>query len=424
MFKDRMQFCRIAVVLLLVSPLHAAVNVEVKSSSVLLINADNGKVLFAKNSDKIMNPASCTKLAFALYAIKFHKNLFNKTLVCSFNALKAMTEAQKCKNNFADVASYILETDASHMGLKIGEEMTFYELLVATMVISADDASNVLAEAMGNGSIEKCVEEVNRFVRSLGCKNTHFTNPHGLYHPDHVSTADDLALLCRVAMKEPLLREIVKKASYTRPQTNKQDSVPLRPTNRLLIKSSPYYTPYVMGVKTGYHRRAGCCLVAQAENEGRSLISVTLQASSAERFQDTINLFEAAFKEKKVRRTIFSAGPLTCSRKIAGSNQLLTTCSQEPLILTYYPSEEPKISCRLIWNKITLPIKRGISVGELELYADDACVQKVKFYAENDVKMTLLSTLKQYRQLILMGMIGLVLIVLLLLFRKNRVAHR
>lgn len=419
-----MQLCRIALFLLFASPLNANLNVEVKSSSALLINAVNGKVLFAKNSDKIMNPASCTKLAFALYAIKFHKELFNKTLVCSFNALKALPESQKCKNNFGDAASYILETDASHMGLKVGEELTFYELLVATMVISADDASNVIAEAMGNGSIERCVEEVNRFVRSLGCKNTHFTNPHGLYHPDHVSTAEDLALLCQAAMKEPLLREMVKKASYVRPKTNKQESVPLKPTNRLLIKSSPYYSPYVVGVKTGYHRRAGCCLIAQAEKDGRSLISVTLQATSGERFKDTLNLFEAAFQEKRVKRTLFSAGPLSCSRKIPGSDQLLTTYSQDPLTLIYYPSEEPKISCRLIWDKVALPVKKGMAVGELELYTDDVCVKKVKFYAENDLKMTLLYSLKQHRQLILVGMIGLVVLALLVLFRKNRVAHR
>ncbi len=76
-----------------------------------------------------------------------------------------------------------LKQTLPHMGLKSRGRDAFYDLLEATMVISADDASNVIAEAMGNGSIEKCVEEVNRFVASLGCKYTHFTNPHGLPHP-------------------------------------------------------------------------------------------------------------------------------------------------------------------------------------------------------------------------------------------------
>src|SRR5262245_42849541 len=154
--------------------LYATLTVPTKSTSVILINGKTGKVLYEKDAAKVMYPGSCTKIAFALYAIKFHKALFNKRLVCSHNAVKSLPESKKSKNNFGSAASHILETDASHMGLKVGEELRFYDLLEATMIVSADDASNVLAEAMGNGSIEKCVKEVNQFLLSIGCKNTHF----------------------------------------------------------------------------------------------------------------------------------------------------------------------------------------------------------------------------------------------------------
>lgn len=407
--------------LLIAHSLQATLNVDVASSSALLINGTSGKVLFAKNASQTMYPASCTKIAFGLYAIKYHKDLFNTILVCSHNALKSLPESQKSKNNFADVPSYILETDASHMGLKVGEEMRFYDLLEATMVISADDASNVIAEAMGNGSIEKCVAEVNRFLLSIGCKNTHFTNPHGLHHPDHVSTAEDLALLCQEAMKDPLLRNMVKKGHFQRPATNKQDSVPLQPTNRLLVKSSPHYYPPAIGVKTGYHRRAGCCLVAQAESTDRSLISVTLQAkSSADRFQDTKKLFEAAFQEKKVRRRLLTAGTQSFSLKIRGGNQALTTYTQEPLAITYYPSEEPQIRSQLIWNNLILPIKKGMPVGELLLYADNKLVQKAQLYADNEVKATFIYLLTQKFGLMMLGGAGIAVLLIVLLLRKVR----
>ncbi len=422
-----MQCWRIGLFFLLFSTaqlLHATLNIAIESPSALLINAANGKVLFAKNASQSMYPASCTKIAFALYAIKYHQDLFPKKLICSQNAVKAMPESQKSKNNFASVPSYVLETDASHMGLKVDEEMSFYDLLEATMVISGDDASNMIAEAMGNGSIEKCVEEVNRYILSLGCKNTHFTNPHGLHHPNHVSTAEDLALLCQEAMKEPLFRNMVKMSRYLRPGTNKQDPVFLRATNRLLVQGPSYYPP-ALGIKTGYHRRAGCCLAAQAEKNERSLISVILQAkTSADRFQDTQKLFEAAFQETKVRNTFFEPGPQSFSRKIEKGDVVLKTYTQEPLMITYYPSEKPEISCQLIWNKVPLPIKKGTVVGTLVLYADHEVVQQAKLYAINDVRATFFHTLKQLlNPMILMGLTGLVGL-LILVIRKGRVMQR
>lgn len=282
-----------------IASLFATLDVEVSGTSAVLINSSTGKVLFEKNASCPMYPASCTKIAFALYAITFHEPLFNKRLQGSRNALKTLPPSQKSKNNFAVYPSYILESDASHMGLKVGEEMSFYELLEATMVVSADDASNMIAEEMGNGSIEKCVDNVNRYVNSLGLSSTRFMNPHGLHHPDHVSTARDLAKLVQEAMKNPIFRKLAAQSKFIRPTTNKQASVHLQGTNRLLVKGSKAYYAPATGGKTGYHRRAGHCLVATAEKNGRSLIAVVLQSSNKhERFADVTKLFEAAFQEK------------------------------------------------------------------------------------------------------------------------------
>jgi D-alanyl-D-alanine carboxypeptidase (penicillin-binding protein 5/6) len=355
----------------------------------LLINPETGKVLFSKKATELLYPASCTKVAFALYAIKHHQALFNKKQIASINALKTVSEAQKSKKNFSLVPSYVLESDASHMGLKVGEEMSFYELLEATLVVSADDASNMIAEAMGNGSIERCVEAVNNYVKSLGCTDTHFMNPHGLHHPEHVSTAQDLALICREAMKEPLFRKMVKMARFQRPQTNKQQATVLQQTNRFLVKGSQAYYPLCVGIKTGYHRRAGYCLTAQAEKNGRSLLAVVLQASTSKaRFQDTKQLFEAAFREEEKENLILPAGPQSFSREIEGGNALLSTVTGKPLTIRFYPSEEPAVRCQLVWHKLSLPVKEGAEVGELLLFADDRLVQKGVLLAANKVEMT------------------------------------
>jgi D-alanyl-D-alanine carboxypeptidase (penicillin-binding protein 5/6) len=347
--------------------------------------------------------------------------LFDKQITASQNSLKSLSEAQKSKNNFASFPSYVLEFGASHMGLKVGEEMSFYDLLEGTMVVSADDASNVIAEVMGNGSIDACVEDVNRYIKSLGLHSTHFTNPHGLHHPEHVSTALDLAKLSQEAMKDPLFRKMAKAPRFLRPKTNKQPSVYLQGTNRLLIKgSNAYYAP-ATGVKTGYHRRAGYCLVSAAEKDDRSLIAVVLQCSSRdERFRDTIKLFQAAFDEKKAAHTYLSSGPQTFSREIEGSDSPLLTYTNEPITYAYYPSEKPQTSCQLVWQKVSLPLQKGTPVGELLFYADGQMVQQVTLLAANGVEETLIHMLQRHMgPWTVAGLIVFIGIGFLIFFRKK-----
>lgn len=415
-----MLFWPIALFLFASYPSWAALKVNVGCESALLINSRTGKVLFAKNASQPMFPASCTKVAFALYAIKNHSELFNQKLICTQNALKSLPEAQKGKNNFANVPSFVLESDASHMGLKVGEEMSFYELLEATMVVSADDASNMIAETMGEGSIDKCVEEVNHFLASIGCKNTHFTNPHGLHHPDHVTTAYDLALMCQEAMKEPLFAKMAKMTCFERPKTNKQEQVSLRTTNRLLRKGGKFYYPETVGIKTGYHRRAGYCLASQAEKNGRALIAVVLNSDTGdERFQDTISLFNAAFQEEERNFEYFSAGPQSFERVLKGGKSPIKTETKESLNYSFYPSEEPKIECKIAWENIDLPLKKGSTVGQLQLIADGKLERKVLLYAADDVELTLLASLNKHLLLILIGFGTTILTALFVLKKRS-----
>jgi len=391
--------------------LFGGLKVDLGCTSAVLINSKTGKVLFQKNASQEMYPASCTKIAFALYAIKFHEALFTRRIAASKNCLKSLPEAQKSKKNFSLHPSYILETDSSHMGLKVGEELSFYELLEATIVVSADDASNVIAEVMGNGSIDKCVDDVNRYIKSLGIQSTRFMNPHGLHHPEHVSTALDLARLSQEAMKDPLFRKIAKMPRFLRPKTNKQLAVHLQTTNRLLVKGSSAYYPPAVGIKTGYHRRAGHCLVSEAEKDGRSLIAVVLQAKTRDdRFRDTVKLFQAAFDETKTTKTYLPSGSQEFSRVVVGGRDPLRTYTDEPICHTFYPSENPETRCQLVWHEVVLPVKKGTPVGQLLFHADGKVVQKTTLYAANGVDETFTHTLKKRlpRPWILFGLIGFI----------------
>ncbi len=375
------------------------------------MNADTGKVIFAKNPHEPHYPASITKIATGLYTLKHYSHLLNKRIRCPQEALGCLTEAEKSKANYSKHPSYILETDMSHMGLKVGEEMLFRDLLHGTLVVSADDASNVIAHTAGNGSIESFMHGVNTYLARLGLKNTKFLNPHGLHHPEHVSTAYDIALLCREAMKDPVFSDILKLPSFNRPKTNKQPPTTLHQTNKLVVKTSPHYYPHALWGKTGYHRRARHNLASAAERNGRRLIAVVLNVDKrADIFHESRKLFEMAFAEVKLTKLLAPKGSQSFQYKAQGASGSVST--YEPLQHAYYPSEEPKFSCQLVWDEVKAPIAKGQAVGKLQLFADGNRVQEVVLYAANPVDEMLSHKVMQKvsQHPILWSLLGLVLL--------------
>lgn len=409
--------------------LHAKpLSCSVSAESAILMNADTGKILFQKDSLKQRYPASITKIATGLYTIKFFSHLMDARVRCSQLALKCITEDEKSKDNYSKYPSYVLETDMSHMGLKVGEEMNFRDLLLGTMIVSGDDASNVIAETAGNGSIKHFMQGMNDFLVSLGLKNTKLFNPHGLHHPEHVSTAYDIALLTREALKDPYYMEIVKMSQFERPKTNKQEAVTLQQTNKLIVKTSTHYYPYATGGKTGYHRRARYNLAATAEKDGRRLIAVVLSCETRPNvFEDTKKLFETAFQEKKIERTIFAQGAQTFQWEVPGGKTTASTYTQEPLLLSFYPSEEPEMRCLLVWDNVVAPLKKGDRIGELQLLADNLPVKKIALLAANDVESSFFYSLRKgiaafaANPLLLIVFGGVLLLSLYFLFKRNKI---
>lgn len=377
--------------------LHAKpLSCSVSAESAILINADTGKILFQKNAFQPRYPASITKIATGLYIIKFFPYLMDKHVRCSKEALRCITEAEKSKDNYSKYPSYVLETDMSHMGLKVDEDMSFRNLLLGTMLVSGDDAANVIAETAGNGSIEKFMQDMNKYIASLGLKNTKFFNPHGLHHPEHVSTAFDIAVLTREALKEPRYMEIMKMTYFERPETNKQKAVKLRQTNKLLLKNRPEYYPYATSGKTGYHRRARHNLAATAEKDGRRLIAVVLFCEKRPNiFQDAKTLFQTAFQEEKTQITLLARGAQTFQRDVIGGKTTASTYTQEALLHSFYPSEEPKLRYTIVWDKVIAPLKKGDRIGELQLLADNVLVKKIPLLAANDVEKSFSYSLRQ-----------------------------
>ena len=364
------------------------IKTEVHAENAIVMSAATGRILYAKNASVRQYPASITKIAVCIYALEHGSHLLDTKIVANSESLCSISGAKKAEQNYGKYPSYRLENEASHAGIKVGEAVSLRDLLHALMLVSGGDAANIIADYFGSGSIPNFMEQLNQFLRSIGCVNTHFCNPSGLHHPDHYSTATDIAVFCRYAMRNALFRDIVSKSSYEKAATNKQPAITLFQKNRLLRRGAEHY-PYAVGIKTGWHSIALHNVAAAAEKEGRLLIAVLLHSQQRkEVFLDAKKLFEECFTEKKVSQQFLAAGQQSFSRSIDGSNTVLTTYSTEPLFYSYYPSEEPQIACQLIWNKVQLPIRPSTQVGELLLLADKQLVAKVPLYAENLVEKT------------------------------------
>lgn len=364
-------------------------NVSVTAHSAIVMNADTGAILFEKQAYVPAYPASITKIATALYILDQKKPLMNQMVTVSGEALK-----MKNPKNLKEAPSYWQESDGSSMRILKGEVLSVEALLHGLMLVSGNDAANALAVFL-SGSVPAFLEEMNAYIRNLGCKNTQFSNPHGLHHPEHFTTAYDICLITKKALQIPKFREIVSKETYLKPKTNKQPQGEIENFNSL-IKPGRHYYSKAIGVKTGFHSAAKSTLVAAAEHEGRTLIAVLLGCEKkASRYVEATRLFEAAFAEQKEKRRLL--GPENIfTQEVPGSKTLLHAALTKELAIEFFPAEEPECKAALHWNFPPLPIRKGQKVGEIRvLDAEQRLLQKGDLIALQEIKGSFLLTLRE-----------------------------
>ncbi|MBX7067235.1 MAG: D-alanyl-D-alanine carboxypeptidase [Parachlamydiales bacterium] len=353
------------------------------------MNADTGAILFERHAHLPLSPASTTKIATALYVLDQDIDL-NRKVTVSREAMKLKPPKGK-----GEIAPWWHESDGTMMGIKTGEILTIDSLLHGLMLVSGNDAANVIAENVA-GTIPQFVERVNEYLAGIGCKNTQYKNPHGLTDPDHFSTAYDLALMTCRALKIPKFRKIVSTLIYTNPGTNKQPQREIKLTNPMLKPGSRYYYPKAIGVKTGYTAAAKQTLVAAAEHDGRTLVAVLLACENkGERFEDAKRLFDAAFAEQKATRRLM--GPENIFTKdVPGSKKMLKASLITPLTIAFFPSEEPKCKAALHWKVDQLPIRKGQKVAEVHILDEqNRFLEKGDLIALEEVKGNFFFVLKE-----------------------------
>ncbi len=260
-------------------------NVTIYADAYMLISLDDDSypVVAEKNANKRKYPASLTKIVTAMVTINKVKDLSQTTTV-SKNAIETL-----------------YGTGAQVAGLKIGQTVTIEELLYLTMVHSACDACEVLAEFV-SGSITSFVEEMNKWVKSLGCKDTNFVNPDGLHDENHYTTPSDMAKITLAAMQSDIFNKISSTQQYKFGETT------FIHTNYMLDKYHiTYYYQYAQGIKTGSTEQAGYCVITKASKGGYNYLAIVMDSpiktldgiKTKCSFIDAASLFDWAFDSLK-----------------------------------------------------------------------------------------------------------------------------
>jgi D-alanyl-D-alanine carboxypeptidase (penicillin-binding protein 5/6) len=259
----------------------AARAVDVTSQAAVLMDAETGQIIFEKQGERLMFPASATKIMTAL-------------LVAESAGESGMDEMLE----ISESAVNIEEWNSSNMALVPGELLKLDDLMYGLMLRSANDAANALAEHVAGTQSDFAARMTER-AWLIGANSTSFSNAHGLHQPGHYTTARDLALITREAIKNPVFMNYFGATTHRIPPTNKLEEERVYANYQyMLLEESPYYDPRVLGGKVGYTTEARHTMSTAATRGGTTLVCVVMSSRDRlDKFKDTALLLDFGFNE-------------------------------------------------------------------------------------------------------------------------------
>lgn len=326
-----------------------AVSTSAKAAAV--INGDTGEVIYAENADEKLPMASTTKIMTAL-------------LLCENADL----------NEEITVTADMLRVEGSSMGLLAGDRVTYHDLLYGMMLASGNDAANVTAISIA-GTVEKFAEMMNKKAEELGLKSTHFVTPSGLDADGHYTTARELALLAAYALKN----EDFAKAAASETAVLNYGNPPYR---RSLTNHNKILKLFdgAVGVKTGFTKKSGRCLVSAARRDGKLAVAVTL--NDPDDWNDHANLLDYGLNS--IKQTNYSPQISCYNIPVIGSEQEQIEVFIEPYTVNTLETEN--ISCDIKLPKfLYAPISKGDILGTAEYKMGDEVIGTVELTALRDI---------------------------------------
>ena len=342
------------------------------SAAVVVMDADTGLVLYGSEHNTQFYPASITKIMTALIVLENISDLSERI-------------------EFSNNAVFSIPRNSSHIAMDVGETLTVYQALYGLMLSSANEVSIALAEHVAE-TVEAFADKMNHRAAVLGAVNTHFVNPSGLPATGHVTTAYDMALIMREAIKHPVFVDIISTRRFDIPPTERQPNArELLNTNRL-IHPGAYFNEWVIGSKTGWTHDAQHTLVTYAEHDGRRLIISALRGEPSGPFRDTLALMSYGFSMPFEKRLVFESAAYTrmvpVYQDVNGSplNVGYVTLQASSDLHFMLPIDFDNRELRYalsIPEYVAPPVLAGDSLGRVTVYVQNVRAGDVELLAQN-----------------------------------------
>ena len=247
---------------------------SIVAEAAIVYDVDTGEVLYEKNADKKMYPASLTKIMTTL-------------LACEYGKMDEMlTFSEKCKD---------IPYDSSVYGVKVGETVTVKDSMYMLMLVSGNDVGVGIAEHI-SGTESEFAKLMTKRAKEIGATHTSFANSHGYHHENHYTTARDMMIITLEGLKYSDFVDVWEALEYTVPATNKVSRVTkIKNIHKMLRSDLSQYYVYALGGKTGFHDDAGRCAITTAKKDGRTLLCVTMKSNKSNQYKDGKKLFEYCF---------------------------------------------------------------------------------------------------------------------------------
>lgn len=374
---------------------------KIDSKIVEIYDLTDNKILYEIDSNDRVSIASLTKIATTITAIENIKNLNEK-----------VTITRKIMNTVSNAASVA--------GLKVGDKVTYRDLLYATMLPSGADAAHALA-ILSSGSFENFVKKMNNLVEKIGLTNTHFVNVTGLDAKNHYSTVDEVRKLLTYALTNDLFKQIYLTKDY-------------KLTNGLKVQSTLYLynqnnkldTSIIMGSKSGHTKNAGYCLSSLSDINGHQMIIIVLKGTYNGQYNnvvDTLNLIRHLLNNYNYQ-VLVHKGDLIKTVPVNLSNIENYDIKSTKDVQKYLPSDYDKDKIKIEYQgkeELSFNDQKDAKIGTISYYYDNLLLDSEDVILNIDIKLDFIKILLAYWYIVLIMILIIVILIIILIVKKKRV---
>lgn len=367
-------------------------NKSINAEAYVVIDSTTGKKIMGKNEDKVMYPASLTKIVTSLLLLESGK-------------LDDMFTVSKEAASIGEASIYVQE----------GEQISGKDLLYAMMLQSANDSCYVVAEGV-SGTAENFYALMTQRAKELGATSSNFTSANGLHDPDHVTTAMDLALITKEALKYEAFREVMGAKSYTLTRTTDKGLREITNKNRMLFSQKPEYNEYAIGGKTAYTTPAGNCLMEIAKKDDMEIIVISLKSTTI--YPDTNKIINFAFDN-------FTSIPIVEKGEFVQEHEgvfmnLYTNESVGYIAPITEESKNAKVSSEIIMYDNLTEVKKDDKVGVIKTYLNGKDYETIDIYSQEDYSFVTGVSFRFFRNIIVFALCLIVIKICINVYKMRK----